>query len=98
MIKLTSDQNQQFAFLKYHFFGEVFLDHPSSEGKESACNTGDLGSIPGSGRLPGEENGYPLQYCCLDGQKNLTGYSPWGHKESDTTELLTRFLDHPIQK
>ena len=33
----------------------------SSEGKESACNAGDLSSIPGSGRSPGEENGYPLQ-------------------------------------
>ena len=33
-----------------------------SEGKESACNAGDLGSFPGSGRCPGEENGNPLQY------------------------------------
>ena len=33
-----------------------------SNGKESACNTGDLGSIPGLGRSPGEGNGYPLQY------------------------------------
>jgi len=33
-----------------------------SDGKESACNAGDLGSIPGSGRSPGEGNGYPLQY------------------------------------
>ena len=32
------------------------------DGKESACNAGDLGSIPGSGRSPGEENGNPLQY------------------------------------
>ena len=37
-----------------------------SDGKESACNAGDLGSIPGSGRSPGEENGYPLQYYCLE--------------------------------
>ena len=37
-----------------------------SEGKESACNVGDLGSIPGSGRSPGEGNGNPLQYCCLE--------------------------------
>ena len=36
-----------------------------SDGKESACNAGDLGSIPQSGRSPGEENGYPLQYSCL---------------------------------
>ena len=37
-----------------------------SDGKESACNAGELSSIPGSGRSPGEENGYPLQYCCLE--------------------------------
>ena len=38
----------------------------SSDGKESAFNTGDLGSIPGSGRSPGGENGYPLQYSFLE--------------------------------
>ena len=37
-----------------------------SDGKESACNVGDLGSIPGSGRSPGEGNGYALQYSCLE--------------------------------
>ena len=37
-----------------------------SEGKESACKAGDLDLIPGLGRSPGEENGYPLQYSCLD--------------------------------
>ena len=37
-----------------------------SAGKESACNAGDLGSIPGLGRSPGERNGYPLQYSCLE--------------------------------
>ena len=38
----------------------------SSIGKESAWNAGDLGSIPGSGRSPGEGNGNPLQYSCLE--------------------------------
>ena len=38
----------------------------SSVGKSSACNAGDPGSIPGSGRSPGEENGSPLQYSCLE--------------------------------
>ena len=38
----------------------------SSDGKVSACNGGDLGSIPGSGISPGEGNGKPLQYCCLE--------------------------------
>ena len=37
-----------------------------SAGKESACNVGDLGSIPGLGRSPGEGKGYPLQYPCLE--------------------------------
>ena len=37
-----------------------------SDGKETACNAGDLGSIPGSGRSPGEENGNPLQYPWLE--------------------------------
>ena len=37
-----------------------------SDDKESACSAGDLGSIPGSGRSPGEGDGYPLQYSCLE--------------------------------
>ena len=37
-----------------------------SDGKESACNVGDLGSVPGFRRSSGEGKGYPLQYCCLE--------------------------------
>jgi len=37
-----------------------------SDSKETACNAGDRGSIPGLGRPPGEGNGYPLQYSCLE--------------------------------
>ena len=49
----------------------LMMDHEtvfphSSVGKESACNAGDLGWIPGSGRSPGEGNGNPLQYSCLE--------------------------------
>ena len=54
-----------------------------SDHKESACNPGDPGSIPGLGRSPGEENGNPVQYSCLEtprGQKSLAAYSPWGPK------------------
>ena len=40
--------------------------HYGSDGKEFACSTGDLGSIPGLGRSPGEGNGNPLQYSCLE--------------------------------
>ena len=62
-----------------------------SDGKVSACNAGDPGSIPGLGRSPGEGNGNPLQYSCLENsmdKRSLVGYSPWGHKDSDTTEQL----------
>ena len=61
-------------------------------GKESACSVGDLGLILGLRRSPGEGNGDPLQYPCLeksDGQRSLVGCSPWGRKESGTTERLT---------
>ena len=68
----------------------VFLGFPGgSDGKESACNVGDLGSIPGLGRSPGEGHGNPLQYSCLENshrQRSLVGYSPRGHKELDATE------------
>ena len=52
------------------------------DGKESACNAGDLGSIPGSGRSPGEGNGNPLQFSCwrIHGQRSLADYSLWGLK------------------
>ena len=45
-----------------------------SDGKESACNVGDLGLIPGLGRSPGEENGYPLQFSCLENSVDRTVY------------------------
>ena len=62
-----------------------------SDGKESACSSGDLGLIAGSGRSPGEGNGNLLQYSCLENpiDRGLwQGYSPWDLKESDMTELL----------
>ena len=58
----------------------------ASAGKESACNAGDLDSIPGFGRSPGEGKGYPIQY---SGLENSMDYSPWVYKESDTTEQLS---------
>ena len=66
--------------------------------KNAPANAGDLrdaGCNPESGRSPGGGHGNPLRYCCLEkshGQRSLVGYSPWGHKESDMTELLTLSL------
>ena len=59
--------------------------------KNPAANAGDRGSIPGSERFPGGGYGNPFQYSWLEnprGQRSLVGYSPWGCRESDTTELL----------
>ena len=64
-----------------------------SDGKKSICNAGDAALIPGLGRSPGEGDGNPQQYSCLensmDRQAWWTTCSPWGHKESDMTERLT---------
>ena len=61
-----------------------------SDSKESSRNARDPGSIPGAGRSPGEGNGYPLQYSCMENSMDsLVGYSPWGHKESDMNERLS---------
>ena len=57
-----------------------------SEWKESACNVGDLGSIPGLGRAPGQGHGPTLVFLPGEshGQSSLAGYNQWGRKESDT--------------
>ena len=63
-----------------------------SDGKESACNAGDPVSIPGSGRFPWRRKWLPTPVFLpgeFHGQRSLVGYSPWGHKGSDTTERLT---------
>ena len=68
-----------------------YLDFPGgSEGKETTHNAGDSGSIPGSGKSPGEGTGNPLQFLPGEflGQRSLAGHSPLDHKESDMTELL----------
>ena len=52
--------------------------------KNPPANAGDVRSIPGLGRSPGEGNTNPLQYSCLVNphrQSSMVGYSPWGHKE-----------------
>ena len=80
--------------LKLHQMTYLRLkDFPGgSDGKESACNAGDLGSIPGLGRSPGGGHSNTLWYSCPEnprGQRSLAGYSPWGCKEWDTTEWLS---------
>ena len=67
-----------------------------SDGKESACSTGDPGSIPGSGRSPGEGNGNPLQHTCLENPMNrgawqatVHGVTRVGHNLATKPHLTT---------
>ena len=74
-------------------FEVIYIVLIGSDGKVPAlpCNVGDPGSIPGSGRSPGERKWQPTPVFLpgkLCGQRSLVGYSPWGGKESDTTEQL----------
>ena len=67
-----------------------------SAGKESACNVGDLGSIPGLGRSPGEGKGYPLQYSGLENSMDCRVH--WGCKELDMTERLSLHITRRQEK
>ena len=64
-----------------------------SDGRESAWNAGGLSSTPGSGRSPGEGNGNPLQYSCLENSMDRGAWRATAHvvRESDTTEPVTLF-------
>ena len=77
------------------------LDFPGgSDGQESACNEGDLGLIPGSGRSPGEGKGNPLQYSCLE---NPMHRRAWWATIHGVAKSWTRLSDththtHTLQK
>ena len=58
-----------------------------ASGKESDCNAGDRGSVPELGRLPGEGNGYPLQYACLE---NFTDRGAWWTTEHGVIKSQTQ--------
>ena len=73
----------------------VFLGFPGgSDGKESTCNAGDLGSIPGSGRSSGEENSNPLQYSCLENPKDRGAWRFTVHRVAKSRTRLSDTAEH----
>ena len=60
-----------------------------SDGKESACNAGGLGSIPGLERSPGEGNVYPLQYSCLENSMDRGAWWPTVHRLAKSQTRLS---------
>ena len=79
------------CFLQYAFVSNKSGFPGGSDGKESTCNAGDQSLIPGFGRSPGRARLHPSVFLPGEsrGSWNPAVYSPWGHKESDMTELLT---------
>ena len=86
-------KGKKFFFNLILFIYEIMGFPDGSVGKESVCSagdTGDVGSIPGLGRSPGEGNNDPLQYSCLENLMDRGDCRAlWGHKESNRTEQLT---------
>ena len=91
MLDLIKEKCRKLGFhhiLLYYIYYMYFIFPGGSDGKESACNAGDLGSIPVSGRSPGEGKWQSTPLFLpgeLHGQRSFAGYSPWGHKESYMT-------------
>ena len=79
--------SNEFTGYYYNYYLPGIPWHLSS--KESSCNAGDLASIPGWGRSPFRKAWQPTPVSLtgeFHGQRSLAGYSPWGHKELDTTQ------------
>ena len=78
---------------KDHKCGHGLCPHApgGSDGKESACNVGDLGSIPGSGRSPGEGNGNLLQYSCLENPLDRGAWRAIVHRVTKSRIRLSDF-------
>ena len=85
--QMNSTQNEEINNIyRYHN-----VDFPGgSDNKESACNVGDPGSIPGSEKSPGEGNNYPLQYSCLENSRDRGN---WLATDHGVAESRTRLSD-----
>ena len=76
----------------------VFLGFPcGSAGKESACNAGDLGLIPGLGSSSGEGNGYPLQYSCLENSMDRGTWRATVHSVAKSWTQLSDYHFHTFR-
>ena len=71
----------------------MWLSPGGSEGKASACDAGDPGSIPGSGRSPGEGNGNPLQYSCLENPMDRGAWWAIVHRVAKSRTRLSNYTE-----
>ena len=66
--------------------------------KNPSANAGDLDSIPGSGRSPGEGNGYPLQYSCLENSMDRGAWQAMGMTEDEMLDGITDSMDMSLNR
>ena len=74
-----------------HIYIYIYSFPGGSEDKASACNTGDPGLIPGSGRSPGEGNGNPFQYSCLENPMDRGAWQATVHRVAKSWTQLSDF-------
>ena len=95
VFKYTHTHTHIYVYIHTHTY-IIYICMPTydfpggSDGKESACNAGNPGSIPGSGRFPGEGNGNPLQYSCLE---NFMGRGAWWTTVHGVSKSRTQLSD-----
>ena len=100
--RLLQHHSWKASILRHSVFFIVQLSHPNrlpfgSDSKESACNVGNPGSIPGSGRYPTEGNGYPLQYSFLENSMDRGAWQTTVHGVAKSqTRLNNTFISTPI--
>ena len=91
-LELSLPALQFISITAHHCLSYLFNARPGgSEGKASACDAGDPGSIPGSGRSPGEGNGNPLQYSCLENPMDKGAWWATIHRVAKSRTLLSDY-------
>ena len=94
VINTLKDFKKRLSHLTLLLIPLKFLKSTPPDGKESACNAGDSGLIPGSRRSPGEGNGNPLQYSCLENPMDRGAWWATVHWVAKSQTCLT--LSHPL--
>ena len=89
VLEIDIDRFGSFFLLNYWSLGSLLGFSGSSDSTESTCNAGNLGLIPELGRSPGEENGYPLQYSCLENSMDRETWQATVHGVAESrTQLI----------
>ena len=81
-----------YIYVYMYVYTHTHMRSPGGSGsKESACNVGDLSSIPGSGRSPGKENGNPVQYSCMENTMDRRAWQATVHRVTKSQTQLSDF-------